>query len=89
MNDITNFVTSSLIIGVIASLIIEGITRIAATKPTVSKIVSVAVCLVLGTGYYFAAQTEWWPTVVAVLAVASGVYAFLFNRSSVPTTPQM
>lgn len=76
------------IVGIVASLIIEAITRLSATNPLTSKFVAVGVSLVLGTGYYFAAQTIWWPTVVAVLAVASTVYSLFFNKNaSVPTPP--
>ena len=69
------------IIGVVASLIIEAVTRIAATKPFASKLVAVVACIILGTGYYFAVQTPWWPTVISILGISSAVYALFFNKN--------
>ena len=85
--DITTFLAIG-IVGVVASLIIEAITRYANTKPLTSKVIAVAVALVLGTGYYFASQATWWTTVLSVLGVASTVYALFFNKNTtIPTAP--
>ena len=70
------------IVGVAASLAIEAITRLSATRPLGSKFVAVGVSIVLGTAYYFAAQTAWWPTVLTVLASASTVYSLFLNKNS-------
>lgn len=78
--DINNFFGIA-IVGVLASVIIEAVTRLAATRPLASKLVAIAVSVALGTGYYFAQQTAWWPTVITILGIASAVYALFFKKS--------
>ncbi len=70
------------IVGVAASVVIEYVTRLAGTRPLMSKAVAVGVSVVLGTAYYFVQQTSWWPTVLTVLAFASTVYALFFNKNA-------
>ena len=75
-----NFLSIS-IIGVIVSGIIELVTRIADTRPLVSKFVAVGVSLVIGTGYYFLSSAVWFPTVLTILAIASAVHALFLTKN--------
>ena len=70
------------IIGIIASFVVEMITRYSASKPLTSKLIAIGVSLVLGLAYFFASQTAWWTDVLSVLGVASTVYAIFFNKNT-------
>ena len=74
------------IVGLACSLLVEAITRYYATKPLISKLVSVGVCLVIGTGFYFGSHATWWASFLGVLASASTVYSFVFNSNTSSTT---
>ena len=69
------------IVGVLASVLIEAITKYAGTKPLAAKLLSVGVALVFGTAYFFVRQTVWFPTVLGILAISSTVYALFFNKN--------
>ena len=46
-----------------------------------SKIVTIAVCLAVGTIYALFSETTWFATVLTVLASASTVYALLLKKN--------
>jgi len=69
------------IIGVIMSLVIEFIKKKFSSKPLVTKGITVALAVVLGTVYYFLSTTVYFASVLGILGVASTVYAFFLKKS--------
>ncbi len=69
------------IVGVIASLIMQGIKKWAKTSGWKSKVATVLVSIVLGGAYYFLKGTNVWESMLGVLASASTVYAFFVPKN--------
>lgn len=68
------------IIGVVASLITEGIKRYFGTTSWGSRAVVVGLSLLFGAGYWFLKDTSLWTSFLGILATASTVYAFLIKK---------
>lgn len=68
------------IIGVVASLIMEGVKKIGDITPFGAKVSIVAISIVLGGGYYFLKDTNAWESILGVLASASTFYAFFLKK---------
>lgn len=70
------------IVGVILSLAIEGIKKVVGTKPWATKVLTVALALVVSAVYYYFSLQAYWPTVLVVLGTASAFYAFFLKNGS-------
>lgn len=68
------------IVGAVLSVCIESIGKFFPTKPAITKLVTIALAFVVGGGYVWLKSTPYLPTVLTVLASASTVYAFVFNK---------
>lgn len=68
------------IVGVVASIIVEAVTRKFGTSSFAGKLIAVAVSVVMGVFYVLLAGTPIFQTIVAILASASAVYALFFKR---------
>jgi len=66
------------VVGGLASWFLEYVTK--KLNATQSKIVTVVVCLIVGTLYMWLSSTDWLPSVVGVLVAASTIYAFYFKK---------
>lgn len=69
-----------ILVGVIASAIVEGIKKLFGTTGLKNKFASVATAIVLGGCYYFLKDTNIWVTILGILATSSTVYAFLLKK---------
>lgn len=70
------------VVGAILSVCIEGLGQVFATRPAVTKVMTLVLCILVGSGYVWLKSTPYFATVLTVLAAASTVYAFVFNRKS-------
>lgn len=68
------------IIGVVASLIMEGIKKYFGTSGFESKVAVVVVSLIGGAVYYFLKDTGMWTSFMGILATASTFYAFFLKK---------
>lgn len=67
------------ILGITASLIMEWIKSKWGPTSTTSKFIIIALSLVLGTIYVLIKDTQFFITVLAILAAASLIYAFFMK----------
>jgi len=67
------------IVGVVASLIIEGINRKFKLDSFGAKMATVGVAILVGGIYFLFQDTIWWQTMLGVLSAASVVYAFFLK----------
>lgn len=77
--DLTDF-GSIAIVGVIASIVIQAIKKVAGTSNLGNKVLTVAISVIFGAGYYLLKDTSIWTSIVGVLTVSSTVYAFFINN---------
>ena len=68
------------IVGVIMSLLIEGIKQKLGDNTFPSRVVIVAAAIVVGGLYVWIRQTIWWSTILGVLAAASTFYGFFIAK---------
>lgn len=73
-----------LIVGALATGVVEIIKRWFGTGTLANKLITVAVCLVLASVAWFLMKTEYWETVIGVMGVAS----FIYGMSKQPMTTQ-
>lgn len=66
------------IVGALSSVLLEFIT--ARFGATASKMITVAVCISVGTVFVSFAGTEWFSTCFTILTVSSTVYAFFIKK---------
>lgn len=67
------------IVGVILSVAVQAIKDSTQLNALGKKSLTIALAVLLGSAYYFAAQTVWWQTVLGVLAAASTFYSFFLK----------
>lgn len=77
--DITTFLSIG-IIGVIASLVIQGLKKAYGTNSMKTKVLTVVVALVIGGLYTLADTLGFLQSFIAVLTVSSTVYAFFIKK---------
>jgi len=77
--NITDFLAIS-IVGVALSLLIEVIQAKFATRKNLTKLITIALAIAVGSVYYFVRETSYWQTILGVLTAASTVYAFFFSN---------
>lgn len=70
----------SAIIGVVASLIVAAIKKIAGTTEWKTLALVALVSLVGATGYYYFSQTQYWSTFVEIIIAAGAFYAYFIER---------
>lgn len=70
----------SAIIGVLVSLIVTGIKKIAGTTEWKTLGLVALVSLVGATIYYFFSQTPYWSTFVEIMVAAGAFYTFIMER---------
>ena len=68
------------VVGAILSVVIESLGQVFATRPQITKILTLVLCLVVGSLFVWLKGTPYFATVMLVLASASTVYAFVFNK---------
>jgi len=68
-----------LIVGVIASGVIELINKHLGLASSGAKLATVGVSIILGGIYFLCRDTAWWTTMVGILTTASTVYAFFLK----------
>jgi hypothetical protein len=71
---------SILIVGILASLLIEAINKVWGLNSPKAKVVTIGVSIVFGGLYYFLKDTIWWQTILGVLGTASTIYAFFLKK---------
>lgn len=76
--DITDF-TSIGIVGIALSTIIEIVKNKYSPESLTTKLITISLSIVLGTGYVLLANTPLWPTIIGVLGVASAFYAIFIK----------
>jgi hypothetical protein len=74
-----NFLDITLI-GIIASLIIEGINRLWQFDSLKAKVATIVVSIVLGAFYFFMRNSNVWQDIIGILTTASAIYAFFLKQ---------
>jgi len=67
------------IVGVALSGLIQFIKTKFITDPNTTKLLTIALAIVVGTLFYVLKSTPLWPTILGILGAASMVYAFLLK----------
>ena len=80
--EITEFITTYAIVGVFLSAILEVISRKFGAGGTRMKMITVIFSLGVGGLFVWLQSTPFFPTVLTILASASAVYAFFFNKKA-------
>lgn len=82
MNEIVNIadLLNIAVVGAILSVLIELIGQFFATRPAVTKLMTIGLCLLVSGAYVWLKSTPYFTTVMVVLMSASTVYAFVFNK---------
>lgn len=68
------------IVGAFLSLVIQYLKNKFGTDSLKTKAMTVVLAVLVGTVYVLFRATEWWATVLSVLAAASTVYAFFLKK---------
>jgi len=73
--------TEIAIVGIVLSLVYEGINRTFGSPESslVSKSIIIGLSIVVGSAYFFLNGTVYWQNILGVLAAASTVYAIFFS----------
>lgn len=69
-----------MIVGVVASLLMETIKKAFGSGSMTSRVITVCISVVLGTLYVVIRQSEWWETILSVLGMSSTFYAFFLKK---------
>lgn len=67
------------VVGVLLSTLIDSIKTRFGTTSNYTKILTVALAVIIGTLYYFFRGTPYWATLVAILAISQTIYAFFLR----------
>lgn len=76
--DITSFVEIG-IIGSSLSLVIQYIKNKFGTESNQTKVLTLVLSTVIGTGFYFLQGTAAWASILGILGAASAFYSFLLK----------
>ena len=68
------------IVGAVLSVIIEAVNQAFSSRPSVSKLITLVLCLVTGSAYVWLMSTPYLATVGIILSSSSLVYAFVYNK---------
>lgn len=69
------------VVGALLSLVIEVVT-IKISNPTITKLVTIVLSLVVAGAYVWVRSTQYFQTVLVVLGTASIVYGFFLNKKT-------
>lgn len=68
------------IVGSALSFLIQYIKGKLGTKSLATKGITIGLAIILGAGYVFLRDTQWWTTIIGVLVAASTFYAFFLKK---------
>lgn len=85
--DLVTQIGSFVIVGVAISALIQIIRQKAGVGSNVAKLLTVALCLIVGAIVYWLAHSAYLQTVLYILGAASTAYG-LFIKDTIPSTPQ-
>lgn len=68
--------TSLVIVGALASLVVEFIKRVSGANKEKSIALSILVSLAFATIYHFLRETSYWQSLLTILGIANTVYGF-------------
>lgn len=77
--DVSDFVGIA-VVGAGLSLVIQYFKKAFGTNSMTTKVMTIALSIVVGGAYFALRQTIWWQTIIGVLAAASAFYAFLLKK---------
>lgn len=67
-------------LGVVVSLVVQTIKKVAGTSEYATLGITALVAFVGAAGYYFLAQTDFWPSLLQIGAYAGAFYTFILAR---------
>lgn len=80
ISNITQFITTYAIIGVLLSAVLEFISRKFGADGAKMKFISIFFSLALAGIFVWIKNAPWFPTFLTILSSASAVYALFFNN---------
>lgn len=80
ISNITQFITTYAIVGVLLSAVLEFISRKFDAGGSKMKFISVFFSLAVAGFFVWVKSTPWFPTFLTILSSASAVYALFFNN---------
>jgi len=76
--NVTDFIAIP-IVGVLLSLAIEWIKGKWSTESKTTKLLTIALALIVAGAYTWVRSTSYWPAIVGILGAASATYAFFLK----------